>query len=852
MDTLKGTILEGATAIPEEWSEVAKEAEADRKTLISKSENITKREISLMEAVLERSDSVPKVFQFYDLLKEILDRHEATIHSRWQSKSKAQRRATILRAWGSDIAQCHRPDWECVTNGKMASRGHSTFEDLKAMIWPQINQENLTNSRNMLLFLASRGRNHPANFAAADLGAMNIGISLKILDCGLLPHYVMMFTCHEDNASYGKLVKVDLGAKASERPHMLQCLPVGEGLLVLKVQEGILRFLCTLARHILHDVPDMNLFTGPVSPAPTLSDNTVSSFASLAVMVAEAPYRVPRQLDLDRIVSLLAAKRSEAADHLRSLREDPGYFHRHVKEVSEHRLEMLVDFNGLPNPDLEPKHEVEYWTRVLYDCTFTDYLHFEMFTELFIQAEALQQLHKSHAAAIQPERDLPESYMHAILKFRYFLNEALCLMSQRVPVFNSLPWREHYCCTVMKRAPGFGEAVIKWKQPCRLNAIQRRLHQELSRFVGFKNRRSANHEPDNLITSEIKMYGWPTLMDGLNSFIESEPQAKAMITPFVASSIGELSILSECLHQLEIYQPWARTYEEMMTEDRHKLFRSYHDKHLEDTEYLMCRSLHLCGESLGRLGAPTNERFTYPIDERMTKENVTVLRKAESSLDAFWNVIDKQVTKTFGPIKQTAIHRFVTQSFELQRTPAWTEPRRSTPQGIQPLCASLGELELDRRHATEQINSNDAHTATSKTKTKTRGVAVQVEHQANAEEAPDNKQDQSSELAVDARALKVFRTIFFTPSITATPSEIKWPDFLHAMTSVGFAPEKLYGCVWHFSPTHAAVKRSINIHGPHKDGKSADKIPYCVARGIGRRLNRAYGWDGSRFSLAEK
>ena len=340
---------------------------------------------------------------------------------------------------------------------------------------------------------------------------------------------------------------------------------------------------------------------------------------------------------------------------------------------------MLVDTNGLPNPDLEPEHEVEYWTRVLYDSVFTDHLHFEMFTELFTQAEALQQLHRSNAAAIQPECDLPEPYMHAILRFRYFLNEALCLMSQRVPVFNSLPWREHYYCTVMKKARGFGSAIVNWKEPCRLTTIQRRLQKYLSRFTGFKKRHSANHEPDNLIMSEIKMYGWPTLMDGLHNLIESEPQAKAMITPFVASSIGELSILSKCLHQLEIYQPWARTYDAMMTDDRVRLFRLDHDKHLEDTEYFMCQSFHLCGESLGRLGAPTNGRFAYPIDERMTKENVAALRKARGNLDTFWNVIDRQITKTFGPVKRTAIHRFVTQSLELQRTPTWIEPRVSTP-----------------------------------------------------------------------------------------------------------------------------------------------------------------------------
>jgi hypothetical protein len=476
MDILKGTILEGEKTVPEGWSEVVKAAEADRKLMSSKAENTSRRELTIMEAVWERSDSVPAIFRFYDLLRDILDRHEEIIRSRWMNKNKAQRRAIILKAWHPDMAQSRRPDWECLSNGKMASRGHCTPEDLELMIWPQINQENLTKSRNLLLFLASRGRNHPADFAAADLEAMNIGISLKFLDCGYLPHYVMMFTSHGDVSSYGKLVKVDMEATASERPHMLQCLPLGDGLLVLRAQERILKFLCTCVRHTLHDVPDMELFTGPVHPVPALSDNTVTGFASLAVMVAEASYRVPRRLDLDRIVSLLAAKRSQAADHLRSLREDPGYFHRHANEVSEHRYEMLVDTKGLPNPDLEPDHEVEYWTRVLYDSVFTDYLHFEMFTELFTQAEALQQLYRSNASMIQPERDLPEPYIHAILKFRYFLNEALCLMSQRVPVFRSSPWREHYCCTVMKKAPGFGEAIIKWKQPCRLNAVQLHLH----------------------------------------------------------------------------------------------------------------------------------------------------------------------------------------------------------------------------------------------------------------------------------------------------------------------------------------------------------------------------------------
>jgi hypothetical protein len=96
------------------------------------------------------------------------------------------------------------------------------------------------------------------------------------------------------------------------------------------------------------------------------------------------------------------------------------------------------------------------------------------------------------------------------------------------------------------------------------------------------------------------------------------------------------------------------------------------------------------------------------------------------------------------------------------------------------------------------------------------------------------------------------KTIFFTPSISATPGEIKWIDFLHAMVWVGFAPEQLYGSVWHFTPTRLEMEQSISFHEPHKEGKATGKIACCVARRMGRRLTQKYGWDGSSFTLAEK
>jgi hypothetical protein len=135
-----------------------------------------------------------------------------------------------------------------------------------------------------------------------------------------------------------------------------------------------------------------------------------------------------------------------------------------------------------------------------------------------------------------------------------------------------------------------------------------------------------------------------------------------------------------------------------------------------------------------------------------------------------------------------------------------------------------------------------------KAKVKTRGTPAATTTEGVA--VPDETQveDRQPSFAVDPRALKVFRTLFVEPATTSTPGEIPWKDFLHAMASTGFLARKLYGSVWQFSPTKLDVERPIQFHEPHPH----DKIPFTSATRFGRRLNRAYGWVGSMFSVKEK
>ncbi|KAJ3950760.1 hypothetical protein N0V92_012843 [Colletotrichum tropicale] len=69
-------------------------------------------------------------------------------------------------------------------------------------------------------------------------------------------------------------------------------------------------------------------------------------------------------------------------------------------------------------------------------------------------------------------------------------------------------------------------------------------------------------------------------------------------------------------------------------------------------------------------------------------------------------------------------------------------------------------------------------------------------------------------------------------------------DTLTRAWGPGVAAEKLYGSAWQFRRTDRDQSR-IQSHEPHP----YSKIPYVVARRIGRRLNWNYGWTGDMFVL---
>jgi len=245
---------------------------------------------------------------------------------------------------------------------------------------------------------------------------------------------------------------------------------------------------------------------------------------------------------------------------------------------------------------------------------------------------------------------------------------------------------------------------------------------------------------------------------------------------------------------------------------------------------------------------PQDGKFHYPTDKKRTKQTTETMIAAEKHLDLFWSKFDmnwKKIAKK--SIDASMGHHIPShRGQQLERTAPWVEPiqEKSQKQKVEQKAGKESKEWVDTMSSAEnKIPVNI------KRKLKTKGVGQPVvetsTQQTRAHEAPGQQTDKQPSFKVDKSALKVFNTLFYTPGQTDQPGEIPWRDFLHAMARTGFVPQKLYGSIWQFTPTKLDVERSIQFHEPHP----SVKIRFTVARRMGRRLTRAYGWGSGMFEL---
>jgi hypothetical protein len=226
-----------------------------------------------------------------------------------------------------------------------------------------------------------------------------------------------------------------------------------------------------------------------------------------------------------------------------------------------------------------------------------------------------------YSCRILPEHDLTPDFLEAFIKFRYNLQQFskahIGLLKLDVP--GSPPLRPFF----VRQPQALNTTIIRTMTKPNLpkDKGRERLLWIFSTLWDQK---------------RLELAGLHTLMDEIERLSENDPKAKELISSKIASKISDISVMSECLHQIELYQPWAATFTDETVSRIEKLEKEYTVTTTGWHEF----NKKFEGSSLANLGTPTGGRFFYPVDGRRTRETAEAMRRAEEQLDAFWRAAD--------------------------------------------------------------------------------------------------------------------------------------------------------------------------------------------------------------------
>ena len=765
------------------------------------------------------------IFLHWNLLKNIIERHESHIQKRWLKKTKEKRKEMLVQVF-PDISTSHRPDFQAF---KTKSSSLRQVPKRTPYLWPHINLEDLLKPKFLLILLNSRGRNPPDVFVRADFDACHLGMVTNVIGRPYLNSYVVMFTGRRTPETYGELISWEDQPDAFELMTSQRGLLPGDALCTLEIQQRLYCFLADCCKAILHDMPESNFDDPslPIQPEPASLLSPSTGLISLAAVAAETPYKLPAILNLERVHSIIAAKFSAAEDHVWSLREDPEYFADVILDYSEHRQERLLDTSGRKHPVLDnPRKQPVFWERVIGNVIIAATANIQNWGILCNRIEELLRLQSKYKARISPEKDLPEDYALAFYKLY------------------------HHLAQLSKGPIGFLKVGFVASPPMRRFFV--RLPQDPTNTkIKTASRSDVKRDATSgeliwIVTTlfdeqQLHMVGLNTLMDELGYLVEKDSRANELISAWVADQISNLAVYSQSMHQIMLYQPWAATFGDAMVRHEDEIQADFAESQKFLAAALRCKF----GGVISSLEDPTDGKFTYPVHRRRTKANVDQMRVAEHNLDTFWRAVDQELISKdaiFPLLAELLKERFLHRTAEYKEV---VEVSKSSEYTVDDLLKPISEFYLEQESRTRKPTGYDLSVQPN-IKTKTRGVANPSKNGPEEDKTPCHPpEDTQPTFRVDKRAAKTFKTLFFVPSLSAQPGEVAWGDFLHALVSTGFSAEKLYGSVWQFTPTKLDVERGIQFHEPHPSGK----LSFTTARRFGRRLNRAYGWHGGMFVL---
>jgi hypothetical protein len=781
------------------------------------------------KVLLELSDHVehdaPKletnIMEDWLVLVRIGHYYEALIRERWIKMTVHQRKELLLKIHPK-LPLHHRPDIDDSIIKACPHQRHS--ERLSPYALPHLNLEDLTLPNSMLLLFHARTHFPPSTFSLSDYELAR----MYRLRPALLESTRQSMDVTD---RYGLLLQWATEADALNSMNKGETVHPRIGIHILTLHYMLIDFLRKFTIGMLADkgndpMPKLSDTTFKILPPPS-SDG--DEYSALGTVIREAPYRVPQHMDLSRLRTLVSARTNAAEDHIWLLREDPSYFAEVVFELREHRPELLKG-RDCGKAHANGKDDI-LWARVLRNVAVDGYIELSVWRKIRDDITHLERLSKEHTKDIRLNQDLPRDYFDTLTKTWFFLEAfQLDLIQQLKTGFSASP-----------------DVRARFTQVCKHTIAAE------DDFVDAKFTNDFKKKPDPEVRRALTLFGYlweapkrhtlgvHAIVEVLEHMLQNNPRAKVMTSAWVVSCLSQLSIVTECLRQLNCFQPWATKIKIAVKERQTELLVD----HMSDlAKWYPVLHTSFRDTGLVVLGKP-GIKFRYPINKRRTRTNVETLRTAEASLDAFWKAADNEFLRQAGTMPSELVEG-ITGERTLQRTPPWKEPDQAgaSPEEVEYLYIPIPNSLHD---PTKQITGNfDKLAITTNEKLKRHGIVGQETQTQQDNAASDTTEDSQPVFELDQRAHKVFRTLFHSPLSRNQPEDTPWSDFLHAMASTGFSIQKLQGSAWQFTPRGLDVEQPIQFHEPHP----THRLPFTWARRNGRRLARTYGWRGDMFRLA--
>ena len=431
----------------------------------------------------------------------------------------------LLTAW-PNMSTTHRPDFVALRSESLVQRKSGT-KYKHAYMFPFINLEDLVKAKNLLLLFHSRGHNLPSVFAWTDLKTQSLYFASGAARVLGLEGYTMLLTNQITASTYGRLLSHKDNPLAAEMLDLGTGQDPGLGLLVLELQEKLLQFLVQCAQLVVHDLLSTGLTTiipAPLSLSPPVV-GTDTEWPSVAAVAAEAPYRVPSSFDFDRMKSLIEAKRAEAEDYIRSLREDPGFFGMRSYEHVDQQYEILSCMEGRLEADFE-RGTNEFWETTLLDVITEGHRSVLLWESMRQYIVRLSDLRDQYNAEIRPDRKLPCEYEETFCHFAYLLHDMRsdCIRALKITMACSPPLRDHLEC-IPEEETSIRVILKPGSRPTWLDEILWLLQALVDRV-------------------QSRCYGIDNLLDELNRFTRMEKQ-KGIITERVSKLLSNIAVLFE-------------------------------------------------------------------------------------------------------------------------------------------------------------------------------------------------------------------------------------------------------------------------------------------------------------------